>query len=146
MISVLPTGPKVHAFKRSQGDGFLRAIKIRNTPSFGGEVKPDAPCRKMLWHVRKSLASMNKNCSQGQIRHSFARSSYLLPDDSAGRIDRELWWTNQELPFVDIIPPWFSMLGRWTIGQLVSAVQRRSLNHHQNSKTLGASILCNFTC
>jgi hypothetical protein len=28
----------------------------------------------------------------------------------AGRIDRELWWTNQEFSPVDIIPPWLSML------------------------------------
>jgi hypothetical protein len=34
----------------------------------------------------------------------------LLPDDSAGRIARELWWMNQEFSSVDIIPPWFSML------------------------------------
>jgi hypothetical protein len=41
---------------------------------------------------------------------SFARSSWLLPDDSAARIARELWWKNQELSPVDIIPPRFSML------------------------------------
>jgi len=29
---------------------------------------------------------------------------------TAGRIARELWWTNQEFIYVDIIPPWFSML------------------------------------
>jgi hypothetical protein len=29
---------------------------------------------------------------------------------TAGRIARELWWTNQDLFFVDIIPPWFSVL------------------------------------
>jgi hypothetical protein len=28
----------------------------------------------------------------------------------AGRIARELWWTNRELSLVDIIPLWFSML------------------------------------
>jgi hypothetical protein len=27
-----------------------------------------------------------------------------------GRIAREIWWTDQELSPVDIIPPWFSML------------------------------------
>jgi hypothetical protein len=34
MVSVLTTGPKGHGFKPSQGDGFLRAIKICSTPSF----------------------------------------------------------------------------------------------------------------
>jgi hypothetical protein len=40
----------------------------------------------------------------------FACFSCLLPDDSAGRIARELWWTIQEFFSVDIIPPWFSIL------------------------------------
>jgi hypothetical protein len=36
---------------QAEGDGFLRAIKIRSTPSFEGEVEPSAPCRKILWHA-----------------------------------------------------------------------------------------------
>jgi hypothetical protein len=32
----------------------------------------------------------------------------LLIDNSACRISREFWWTNQEFSSVDI-PPWFSM-------------------------------------
>jgi hypothetical protein len=39
MVSVLAIGRKVRWFKPSRGDGFLKAIKIRSTPSFGGEVK-----------------------------------------------------------------------------------------------------------
>jgi hypothetical protein len=35
VVSVLPTGPKGCGFEPGQGDGFLRAIKIRCTPSFG---------------------------------------------------------------------------------------------------------------
>jgi hypothetical protein len=35
----------------AKSDGFLRAIKIRSTASFGGKVKPSAPCRQVLWHV-----------------------------------------------------------------------------------------------
>jgi hypothetical protein len=34
VISVLVTGPKGRVFKPGRGDGFLRAIKIRSTPSF----------------------------------------------------------------------------------------------------------------
>jgi hypothetical protein len=45
MVSVLAIEPKVREFIPGQGDGFLRAIKIRSTPSFGGEVKPSASCR-----------------------------------------------------------------------------------------------------
>jgi hypothetical protein len=29
---------------------------------------------------------------------------------TAGRIVRELWWTNPEFHPVDVITPWFSML------------------------------------
>jgi hypothetical protein len=32
-------------------NGFLRATQIRSTPSFGWEVKPEVPCRKILRHV-----------------------------------------------------------------------------------------------
>jgi hypothetical protein len=53
--SVLATGPKVHGFKPGQGDEFLRAIKIRSTPSFGWEVKPEVQCRKILRHVKDQL-------------------------------------------------------------------------------------------
>jgi hypothetical protein len=33
VVSMLATGPKGSGFEPSQGDGFLRAIKIRSTPS-----------------------------------------------------------------------------------------------------------------
>jgi hypothetical protein len=50
VVSVLATEP-------GQGDGFLRAIKIRSTPSFGWEVKPEVPCRNILRHVKELLKS-----------------------------------------------------------------------------------------
>jgi hypothetical protein len=57
---------------------------------------------------------MNRNVVlqvQGQILIPFVHSSCLLPDDSDGRIARELWWMSQEFSSVDIIiPPWFTML------------------------------------
>jgi hypothetical protein len=46
MVSVLAIGLKVY--------GFLRVIKIHSAPSFGGEVKPLAPCHKILWHIKNS--------------------------------------------------------------------------------------------
>jgi hypothetical protein len=45
VVSVLAAAPKGRGFKPGQGDGFLRAIKIRSAPSFGWEVKPEVPCR-----------------------------------------------------------------------------------------------------
>jgi hypothetical protein len=55
VVSVLATGPKGHGFEPGQGDGFLRVIKIRSTPSFRWEVKPEAPCRKILRYVKELL-------------------------------------------------------------------------------------------
>jgi hypothetical protein len=52
-VSVLATGPKIRGFNPSRDDGFLRAIRIRSTPSLGGEVKLSAPCHKILRHVKK---------------------------------------------------------------------------------------------
>jgi hypothetical protein len=46
MVSVLATESKVRGFKPGRFDGFLRAIKFHSTPTFGEEVKPEAPCRK----------------------------------------------------------------------------------------------------
>jgi hypothetical protein len=43
VVSVLATGPEVRRFEPGRGDGFLRAIKIRTTLSFGWEVKPEDP-------------------------------------------------------------------------------------------------------
>jgi hypothetical protein len=38
-------------------DGFLRAIKVRSTTSFGGKVKPACPCdnTSILRHVKEPL-------------------------------------------------------------------------------------------
>jgi hypothetical protein len=52
VVSVLATGPKGRGFKPGRGDGFLRAIKIRSTPSFGWEVKQKVPFGKILRHAK----------------------------------------------------------------------------------------------
>jgi hypothetical protein len=51
------TRPKGRGFKPGQGDAFLKAIKIRSTPSFGWEVKPKATRGKILRHVKDLLKS-----------------------------------------------------------------------------------------
>jgi hypothetical protein len=53
MVNVLDIGPKVRVLKPGRGDGFLRAIKIRCTTSFGRKLKPEVPCRKILRHVKE---------------------------------------------------------------------------------------------
>jgi hypothetical protein len=55
VVSVLATGTKGQGFKLGRGDGFLRAIKIRSTSSFGWEVKPEVQRRKILRHVKDPL-------------------------------------------------------------------------------------------
>jgi hypothetical protein len=51
MVSVLAIGRKVCGFKPGQGQG----TKACSTPSFGGEVKPSAPCRIIFRHVKESF-------------------------------------------------------------------------------------------
>jgi hypothetical protein len=84
-------------------------MKIHSKSSFRGEVKPEAPCHKILKHVKKSAARTKILCKVKFIT-PFAPSSCLLQDDSAGKIARELQWANQEFFSVDIIPSWFSKL------------------------------------
>jgi hypothetical protein len=56
MVSVLAVGPKVCGFIPVQGRWmFLMAIEVHNMLSFGGEVKPSAPCCRILRHVKKSF-------------------------------------------------------------------------------------------
>jgi hypothetical protein len=55
VVSVLATRPGSGS-KPSQGDGFLRAIKVRSTTYFGWEIKPEIPCRKIWRNVKDPLA------------------------------------------------------------------------------------------
>jgi hypothetical protein len=81
VVSVLATGPKGRGFKPRRGDGFLRAIKVRSTPSFGWEVKPEVPCRKFFDVSDTEYA-----------KFSLLRPFLLLaPDVSSGRTASELW-------------------------------------------------------
>jgi hypothetical protein len=90
----LPTGPKVRGFNPGRDDGFLRAIKIRSTTSFGGEVKPSVPCRKILRHVKHPCSMkeiLRKQNSRAFIAVSLScfatkRLYWLLPESSGGLI------------------------------------------------------------
>jgi hypothetical protein len=55
VVSVFATGPKGRGFNPGLGYGFLRAINVFSTPSFGWEVKPEVLCRKILLHVKYPL-------------------------------------------------------------------------------------------
>jgi hypothetical protein len=78
VVSVLVTGPKDRRFKPDRGDEFLRAIKIRSTPSFGWEVKPEAPDRKILLPIKKIPLSVNEMLRRYNS-HSFRRFLLLAP-------------------------------------------------------------------
>jgi hypothetical protein len=45
--------PKLAGSNPGEDDGILRAIKIRSTTSFEGEVKPSVPRRLILRHVKE---------------------------------------------------------------------------------------------
>jgi hypothetical protein len=51
-VSVLAIGRKVRGLNRGRGRWTFKSYKTRSRPSFGGEVKPSAPCRKILQHVK----------------------------------------------------------------------------------------------
>jgi hypothetical protein len=59
-VTMLAIGPKFSEFEPSWGDGFLRAIKIRSMTSSGGELKPSAPIRNILRHVKNHCKVLTK--------------------------------------------------------------------------------------
>jgi hypothetical protein len=48
MVSMFVIGPKFRGFKPGQGGLILMAIKIRSKTSFGRQVKPSVPRRKIF--------------------------------------------------------------------------------------------------
>jgi hypothetical protein len=52
VVIVLAIGPKDLGFQSNRGQWILRVITIRSTTSFEEEVKPSAPCRKILRHFK----------------------------------------------------------------------------------------------
>jgi hypothetical protein len=65
MVSVLAIGPKVRWFNPGRGDEILRMIKIRSTPSFEWQVKPEAPSRNIVRHIQNSLGKYEqKYCAR----------------------------------------------------------------------------------
>jgi hypothetical protein len=57
VIGVLVTGPRVCWFEPDRSDWFLMAIKIRSTPTFVWEIKPEIPRRNILRQVKDLLKS-----------------------------------------------------------------------------------------
>jgi hypothetical protein len=74
MFIVLASGPKLRDLKPVRGDGFLRAIKIRSTPSFGGEVtllEEYGLFRARFYGTVKFVTSHVHICSQNRVVLSY---------------------------------------------------------------------------
>jgi hypothetical protein len=92
VVIVLANGPKVCGFKPAEDDGFLTVIKIRSTTSFGGEIKPSASCRKILWYGEEHWGVwkgyfVGKMHSHFSLSFSLFTIKYLcwyLPESSGG--------------------------------------------------------------
>jgi quinol-cytochrome oxidoreductase complex cytochrome b subunit len=117
---MLAIGPKVSGFIPGQGRWIFKGDKNPQHPFLRRRIKPSAPCRKILWHVKESFEVWNKIFVRQKFIIFFTSSScfatrWLLvgfPESSGGWI---------EFSPVSIIPPWFSML----IYHMRDAVVRR---------------------
>jgi hypothetical protein len=74
----------------AEEDGFLRAITIRSTTSFEGEVKPSAPCHK-IYGTLKIPAKYDRDTSSAKFTAIFRQVlPASLPDVCAGYFQRAL--------------------------------------------------------
>jgi hypothetical protein len=77
MVACLPLDPRFADSNPAEDDGFLRVIKIRSTTSFGGEVKPSAPCRR-LTACKRTLQAWKRYFVSKIQRPCFSPMSLLL--------------------------------------------------------------------
>jgi hypothetical protein len=92
MVSVLSIEPNVRGFKPGRGQLILRAIKVRNTPTFRREVIPSNPLRNILRHVKYPYIIPYILCRLNSMKcltNSLLR--YLMPAAT-----REYLWMNQD--------------------------------------------------
>ena len=79
--SVLAFGTQVRGFKPDRSRWNFQGEKILSTPSFGGEVKPSAPCRRFT-ACRRSL---NVTWKSGILRQN--SSAISRPSSSSFRLE-----------------------------------------------------------
>lgn len=125
VVSAPTTGPKGRGFKPCRGEIFLRAIKLRRTPSLGRESKAGGRMSLRFCGMLKIRWCIFDTDTQSS--HS-VHYSYLLPVDSDGSTARMLWWTGQGVSPAGIINTMalhaHTTPEGWTIGPLVAAVLR----------------------
>jgi hypothetical protein len=76
MVNMSAIGPKVRGFKSGRGQWIFKSDKIRNTISFGGEVKPSAPVVK-FYDMLKNPSKDEQKCF---IKAKFIFLSPVPPD------------------------------------------------------------------
>jgi hypothetical protein len=86
VIIVLAIGHEDCGFKPDRVRCTLRAIKIRSTTSFGVEIKPAVPRRKIVWCVKNAYSM------KGKI-YKFLLFRYEVPLLVTAKV---LWWVNWE--------------------------------------------------
>jgi hypothetical protein len=132
--SVLAIGTKICGFKPGCG---------RST-SFGREVQPSPPCRKILWHVKNPFEVLTTLLRKTKLIISLVSSSWLstrwllvgLKDSFGGRIKS----FSLSVPFHHGCPCPYTTWG-WITGPLVAAVLRCSLTPSTWSSSLCPIVL-----
>jgi hypothetical protein len=79
VVSVPAIGPKIHGFKRSWGNGFLRAIKIHSTTSFGGEVSHRPYVVRFYGLLNLSPSKHKRDSLLRKVKINHLRQQFLLP-------------------------------------------------------------------
>jgi hypothetical protein len=128
IVRVLGIGPKVCGFKLDRGR-FLMAIEIRNTPSFDCEVKPSAPYRKNLRHVKNHLEVWTKILRRLNSSFPSPNSFWFATRWMLIGLPYSSGWRIEGFPsrYHSTMVLHTHVTWGWTIGPLVAAVQRRSL-------------------
>jgi hypothetical protein len=129
VVSELSIGPTIRGFRPGRVWWVLRAIKIRSTTSFGGEVKPSVPYCKILWYFKEPFEVWKRYFVRKKVIISFANSYCFATRWLLIRLPESSGWRIRSFPsrshstvvlHVHVSP------GEWTIGLLVAAVQRQS--------------------
>jgi len=87
--SVLVFGTQVRGFKPGRNRRIFKGEKILSTPSFGGEVKPSAPCRRFA-ACKRSLELRGSRIID-EIFRNISRPRRVPPSTARGLSRRWTW-------------------------------------------------------
>jgi hypothetical protein len=95
LVVIVPLDPSSAGWNPAKGNGFLRAIKKHRTPSFEGDVKPSAPFRNILQHV-KLLCRLWQRYFVSKIYSHFSPSFSCFAAGCLLVFAWDLSWMNRE--------------------------------------------------